>query len=113
MEPWCRVLLENTRTNRWLSFEDKALTTTFGHYRCTVEIRDTALEAVELDLSAYFDKEPFAHTVWRLGAYRGISHVGALCLGAEVFDRRRFPGARTFMCFTSLTCSERSRPRTP
>ena len=37
-----------------------------------------------------------------------MSHMGGLCLGAEVFDWRRFPGARAFMSFTGLTCSERS-----
>jgi len=31
-----------------------------------------------------------------------------LCLGAEVFDWRRFEKARPFMSFTGLTCSENS-----
>jgi transposase len=66
------------------------------------------LAAVEADLESYFDKEPFADAVLRLGAYRGITHMGGLCLGAEVFDWRRFPGARAFMSFTGLTCSENS-----
>lgn len=34
--------------------------------------------------------------------------MGALCLGAEVFDWHRFPTARSFMSFTGLTCSENS-----
>ena len=99
------------RHERWLSglhFEDKALAATFGHYRATVQLRDTALEAVEADLRNYFATDPFAETVARLGAYRGVTHMGALCLGAEVFDWRRFPTARTFMGFTGLTCSENS-----
>jgi transposase len=70
--------------------------------------RDSSLAAVEADLESYFDKEPFADAVLRLGAYRGITHMGGLCLGAEVFDWRRFPGARAFMSFTGLTCSENS-----
>jgi transposase len=99
------------RFKRWLSglhFEDRALAATFAHYRSTVQLRDTALSAVEADLEHYFDNEPFADAVRRLGAYRGITHMGGLCLGAEVFDWRRFPGARAFMSFTALTCSENS-----
>lgn len=99
------------RHERWLSglsFDDPALTATFGHYRSTVQLRDTALEAVESDLCPYFLTEPFCDAVARLGAYRGVTHMGALCLGAEVFDWRRFPSARTFMSFTGLTCSENS-----
>ena len=71
-------------------------------------LRDTALEAVEADLRGYFATDPFADTVARLGAYRGVTHMGGLCLGAEVFDWRRFPTARAFMSFTGLTCSENS-----
>ena len=96
---------------RWLAglhFEDRALAATFNHYRSTVQLRDSSLAAVEADLESYFDNEPFADAVLRLGAYRGITHMGGLCLGAEVFDWRRFPGARAFMSFTGLTCSENS-----
>ena len=96
---------------RWLSglrFEDKALASTFAHYRSTVALRDTALEAVEADLRHYFGTDPFAEAVARLGCDRGFTHMGALCLGAEVFDWRRFPSARSFMSFTGLTCSENS-----
>jgi transposase len=103
------------RHQRWLSglsFDDKALETTFRHYRSTVQLRETSLEAVEADLRTYFSTDPFADAVARLGAYRGITHMGALCLGAEVFDWRRFPSARSFMSFTGLTCSEDSTGKT-
>jgi transposase len=99
------------RHQQWLSglhFEDRALAATFAHYRSTVQLRDTALEAVEADLRPYFATDPFAQAVARLGCYRGVSHMGALCLGAEVFDWQRFPTARGFMGFTGLTCSENS-----
>ena len=82
------------RHQRWLaniSFEDKALASTFMHYRATLNLRDTALEAVEEDLKAYFRTEPLGEAVLRLGAYRGVTHMGALCLGAEVFDWRPLP----------------------
>jgi hypothetical protein len=42
------------RHAKWLAglhFEDKALAATFEHYRSTVELKDSALEAVEADLS--------------------------------------------------------------
>lgn len=96
---------------RWLSglvFDDKALASTSAHYRSTVQLRDSALEAVEADLRHYFATDPFADAVARLGAYRGVTHMGALCMGAEVFDWRRFATARSFMSFTGLTCSENS-----
>lgn len=99
------------RHERWLQdvhFEDKALAATFAHYRSTVQLRDTSLDAVEADLCGYFATDPFADAVARLGAYRGVTHMGGLCLGAEVFDWRRFPSARGFMGFTGLTCSENS-----
>ena len=39
----------------------------------------------------WFDREPFADGPWhRLGAYRGVTHMGALSLQAEVCDWRRF-----------------------
>jgi transposase len=97
--------------DRWLSslnFCDKALAATFSHYRATVKLREASLHAVEADLSAYLRTDPFAEAVLRLGAYRGITHMGALSLGAEVFDWRRFEKARPFMSFTGLTCSENS-----
>ena len=99
------------RHQRWLAnvqFEGRALAATFTHYRATVNLRDTTLEAIEADLASYFRTEPFGDAVLRLGAYRGVTTMGALCLGAEVFDWRRFPHARQFMSFTGLTCSESS-----
>ena len=99
------------RHSQWLSglhFDDRALAATFAHYRSTVQLRDTTLEAIEADLRPYFATDPFAEAVARLGCYRGVTHMGALCLGAEVFDWQRFPTARTFMSFTGLTCSENS-----
>src|SRR5436190_5822729 len=96
---------------RWLAgvgFEDRALALTFSHYRATVQVRDAALQAVEGDLLAWCTREPFGVQVPRLGAYRGVSSMGGLCLAAEVFDWRRFPTARQFMGFTGLGVSEHS-----
>lgn len=43
-----------------------------------------------------------------LGAYRGVTHVGALGLAAEVCDWRRFERAASFMGFMGLVPSEYS-----
>jgi transposase len=96
---------------RWLAglrFDDRALAATFAHYRATVELRDQSLAAVEEDLTAYCDGPLFGDQVHRLGAYRGVTRMGGLCLAAEVFDWHRFPAARCFMCFTGLVPSEDS-----
>jgi transposase len=96
---------------RWLTgirFEDPALRTTFGHYRGVVSTRTAELRAVEADLQPWCEREPFADAVHRLGAYRGITHLGALHIAAEVSDWRRFPRAGTFMGFCGLVPSEYS-----
>jgi hypothetical protein len=66
------------------SFDEAALTLTYGHYRAVVLTRDAQLDAIEADLVPWFDREPFAAGVHRLGAYRGVTHMGALGLQAEV-----------------------------
>ena len=59
-------------------------------------------------MGRWYVRPPFADTVSRLAAYRGITHLGALSLAAEVCDWRRFGTAGTFMAFTGLTPSEHS-----
>ena len=66
------------------------------------------MEAIDADLACWYGRPPFAETVARLAAYRGITHLGALSLAAEVCDWRRFGSAGTFMAFTGLTPSEHS-----
>ncbi len=82
---------------QWLAaqrFDERALAETFGHYRAVLTARDAALAAVEGDLNPWFDREPFVDCVHRLGAYRGIAHLGALTFASEVCDWRRFPHGR-------------------
>jgi transposase len=95
----------------WLKaqrFDEPALATTFGHYRAVLLARDAAVDAVESDLKVWFDRDPFADCVHRLGAYRGIAHLGALTFASEVCDWRRFGRATAFMGFTGLVPSEYS-----
>jgi transposase len=99
------------RHERWLlsqRFEEQALQMTYSHYRAVVIARDAALAAVESDLAEFFERAPFADQVQRLSAYRGVTRMGGLTLAAEVCDWRRFPGARPFMGFCGLVCSEYS-----
>jgi transposase len=89
-------------------FDDLALEATYAHYRATLTAREVAVEAIDADLACWYGRPPFADTVARLSAYRGITHLGALSLAAEVCDWRRFGTAGTFMAFTGLTPSEHS-----
>lgn len=91
-----------------LSFDERALTETFRHYRAVVDEREAALRAVEVDLLPWCDREPFADTVARLCCYRGIARIAGLTFASEVCDWRRFPSAPAFMAFTGLVPSEHS-----
>jgi transposase len=109
--PWRGGTEWTDRHARWLTglrFDDSALRATFEHYRGVVDTRAAQLHAVEGDLIPWFDREPFADAVHRLGAYRGMTHLGALSIAAEVADWRRFPRAGTFMGFCGLVPSEYS-----
>ena len=99
------------RHRLWLdgvSFPDAALQTTLDHYRAIVTKREREVEALEADLATWYDRPPFADGVARLGAYRGITALGALVLLSEVCDWRRFATARGFMGFAGLVPSEYS-----
>jgi len=94
-------------------FDDAALTATFCHYRATLTARQAAVAAIDADLATWCAKAPFADPVARLGAYRGITELGALTLASEVCDWRRFPTASMFMGFCGLVpCEHSSGERT-
>jgi transposase len=96
---------------RWLlqqRFHEPALAATYGHYRAVLQSRDAALEAIQADLTGWYDIAPFADAVHRLSAYRGITRLGALTLASEVCDWRRFPRAAAFAGFCGLVPSEYS-----
>jgi transposase len=63
---------------------------------------------VEADLVAWQDHPLFADAVHRLGAYRGVTRMGALTLHAEVCDWRRFGRAASMMGFVGLVPTEYS-----
>ena len=88
--------------------DEPALTATFGHYRATLTAREAAVAAIDAELAGWVTRAPFADPVTRLGAYRGITHLGALTLASEVCDWRRFATAGAFMGFCGLVPSEYS-----
>lgn len=90
------------------SFDDPAAAATFAHYRATLAVRESAVAAIEAEAARWFTRDPFADDVARLGAYRGITSMGALTLASEVGDWRRFPTAGSFMAFCGLVPSEHS-----
>ena len=93
-------------------FEERAMEQTFAHYQATLAAREAAVAAIEADLVPWFDRQPFADAVHRLGAYRGITRMGGLTLASEVCDWRRFPTAGLFMGFTGLVpCEDSSGER--
>lgn len=89
-------------------FDDPATQVTLVHYRATLTAREAAISSIEADLTRYYTAAPFADTVARLAAYRGITELGALTLASEVCDWRRFPSAGSFMAFCGLVPSEYS-----
>jgi transposase len=95
----------------WIShrhFADEATTSAFSFYRAALAERDVTLSAITAELAPYFDKAPFAESVHRLAAYRGIDYLGALTIVCEVCDFRRFAHAGAFMGFCGLVPSEYS-----
>ena len=98
----------------WLSartFDEPAARATFLRYKATIECREAELEAIEADMTAYLDLEPFCDVVTRLSAYRGVDRLGALVLQAEVCDWRRFSGRNDAGAFCGLVPSEYSSGR--
>ncbi len=96
---------------QWLRsrhFGDAALERTYEHYRVVLIGIDAHLDAVDADLKLYVHDGPYAQSATRLGAYRGVTDLGALALAAEVCDWRRFPRATSLMGFCGLVPSEYS-----
>lgn len=95
----------------WLAaqtFDERAAQATVDRYRATVACREAELDGIEQDMRAFLDLEPFATPVKRLSAYRGVDHLGALALQAEVCDWRRFSGREQAGAFCGLVPSEYS-----
>jgi transposase len=102
------------RHHRWLEalhFADPAVEATYRHYFSVVGLHDATLEGIDRELAGWYDRPLFADAVSRLAAYRGIDHLGALTLAAEICDWRRFATAGSFMGFVGLVPAEYSSGR--
>jgi transposase len=110
-----RVFGEGTawtgRHMAWLArqhFDEPAAERTLGHYRAELDMRLASLKLLDAELLAIAGREPFAPTVARLCALRGIAELSALTIAVEVGDFKRFESAPAFMAFVGLVPSERS-----
>jgi transposase len=90
------------------AFEQPAATQTLSHYLTDLDLRLGELAALDAQLAALAEVEPFREHVARLKCLRGISTLSALSLIAEVGDFSRFARAADFMSFVGLVPSEHS-----
>lgn len=89
-------------------FDDSAVKLAYQFYLGELSAREATVETIEAELRTWFGHDLFAEAVTRLGAYRGIEHVGALVLATEICDWRRFNTAGAFMNFCGLVPREYS-----
>jgi len=96
---------------RWLNqvrVDEPAARAAFEHYLAVERLRETEVEAMTRELLGWVDREPFATSVHRLAAYRGVAYISALGITAEIGEWSRFHRATGFMSFTGLVPSEHS-----
>lgn len=96
---------------RWVSaqqFEGAAELTTFEHYVVQIEHLEERRAALEKEIHALAQTEPYRAPVARLSCFRGLSALGAMVLLAELLDLKRFDSPRQLMAFVGLVPSEYS-----
>lgn len=99
------------RFGRWLrtqTFDRPAERVTFEHYVLQVLHLGERPEALEQEIAAVAQTEPYRPAVRRLACLRGISTLSAMTLLAEIQDFRRFAHPRQLMAFVGLVPSEHS-----
>lgn len=101
----------NRDFQRWLDrlvFEADARQTAFLEYRQAVRSADERVARLEKALIASIAGWRFEPVVLALMALRGIAHVAAIGLVAEIGDLRRFDHPRKLMGYLGLVPSEHS-----
>jgi transposase len=96
---------------KWIraqQFEGAAELTTFQHYVVQVEHLEERRAALEKEIHAFAQTDPYRASVGRLSALRGISTLGAMVLIGELLDLKRFESPRQLMAFVGITPSEYS-----
>lgn len=99
------------RHRTWLSslvFERPSERIVFEDYLLTVEQREAQRAALDHELLAISQSEPWRERVGWLRCFRGIDTVSAMILLSELHDVRRFPSAPALMAFLGLVPSEAS-----
>jgi transposase len=99
------------RHDAWLRAQRWPLTALDQTHRAYLRAVDEVLARlrdVEIELRARLTLEPLQHRVQRLRCFRGIDHLTALTIAAELGDPRRFATAPSTMAFVGLVPSEHS-----
>ncbi len=96
---------------KWLrqqSFENPMAQMVFTDYLVRLESTLGRLRALDQELAAAAEQEPYKGPVARLRCLRGIDTLSAVILVAEICDFDRFARPDQFMAFVGLVPSERS-----
>jgi transposase len=93
------------RTQR---FDEPAAQTVFVEYLARLEGTLARLKALDQELAAAAEREPYRTPVARLRCLRGIDTLSAVVLVAEICDFHRFEHPRELMAFVGLVPSEHS-----
>ena len=93
---------------RGLSFERAASRVVFDDYLLAIEHLEERLRALNGELEAIAQQEPYQKPVGWLRCFRGIDTVSALTIVAELHDFRRFREPRQLMAYLGLVPGESS-----
>jgi transposase len=102
---WTKQHLAWVRAHR---LDDPLAQRALEHMLAHLDGLDAQLDAVDHELCAIADREPWVDPVRWLSSFRGISTRTALGLLAEIGDFRRFHTARELMSYLGLTVCEYS-----
>lgn len=91
-----------------LDFERPSERIVFEDYLLAVEQREAQRAALDTELLAISQSEPWRERVGWLRCFRGIDTVNAMIFLSELYDVRRFPSAPSLMAFLGLVPSEAS-----
>jgi len=91
-----------------LRFERPADQIVFDDYLLAVEQQEARVAALDEQLAAIAEQEPYRTPIAHLRCFRGIDTVTAMCLTAELHDVRRFRSAASLMAYLGLVPSEHS-----
>ena len=89
-------------------FEWPALELTMQSYARALDDAEARVAALDVELTALAEKEPYRTKVRYLSCLKGIARLSALTLLSETPDFSRFKAASSYMCMTGMVPSEYS-----